>query len=101
MTIKTVPHPTLPEARDRFLADIHAPRTAETYRFALTVLGRFLTDTHVWVGIMITLCQSPYPIEELDDDLLVAFYRWLSVQIRKPADGAHLPGRRPSLPCLA
>jgi len=79
MTIKTVPHPTLPEARDRFLADIHAPRTAETYRFALTVLGRFLTDTHYgWYND--NAVQSPYPIEELDDDLLVAFYRWLSVQ---------------------
>lgn len=71
--------PTLNEAQEQFLATIQAPRTAQTYRWALNALGRQLVDTHPedqnQDGQESAL---PFPIEKLEDDVLESFYYWLT-----------------------
>lgn len=80
MTATTVPHPALPDARDRFLADVHSPRTAETYRCALAALERFIQETDYGSFNGDSVEEAPYPIESFRDDILVEFYRWLRKQ---------------------
>jgi len=77
---ETTPPPTLPEASARFLSDIRADRTAETYRFALNALEQFIQKTHYGGYNGSGPGMAPYPIEKFRDDILVAFYRWLSEQ---------------------
>jgi integrase/recombinase XerD len=71
--------PTLKEAQQQFLATLQAARTADTYRWALKALQRFLTGT----GYAAAAADSEVPplsVEQLRDDVLEEFYYWLSDQ---------------------
>jgi site-specific recombinase XerD len=71
--------PTLKEAEEQFLATIQAPRTAQTYRWALNAFGRHLEDAG-------SDSQNqgekenplPFPVKKLTDDVLESFYYWLT-----------------------
>lgn len=75
----TNPPPTLKEAEERFLATIHAPRTAQTYHWALDAFRR-----HLEYNSLDDQNQSehenplPFPIKRLTDDVLESFYYWLT-----------------------
>jgi site-specific recombinase XerD len=82
MMIETDDPPTLPTTIEQFLATVQAPRTADTYRWALNAFQRFIDETHYadydqeedgWV---------PFPIADLRDDVLESFYSWLTDEYR-------------------
>jgi integrase/recombinase XerD len=69
--------PTLEEAQEQFLATLQAVRTADTYRWALAALQRFVTGT----GYAGTKSDGvPFSVEQLGDDVLEEFYYWLTEQ---------------------
>jgi integrase/recombinase XerD len=72
--------PTLEEARNAFLARILTPRTAATYRWALTALEHFVTETvYGWRDISDNQEDSPpLPVSHLKDDILEELYYWLT-----------------------
>jgi site-specific recombinase XerD len=67
--------PTLDEARGQFLATIQTPRTADTYRWALNALQRFLTETR-YAGWDEDDALS-FPVARFTDDVLETYYYWL------------------------
>ncbi|MCZ7573961.1 MAG: tyrosine-type recombinase/integrase [Ardenticatenaceae bacterium] len=73
---------TLESAREQFLSTIQTPRTAETYRWALVALQRFLTETnYAEYGAEQGSTKgdgAPFPIAHLQHDILEEFYIWLS-----------------------
>ena len=71
--------PTLDEAQEQFLATLHAQRTAETYRWALKALERFLLENSETDESEAHLEKAhSCPTEHLEDDVLEEFYYWLS-----------------------
>jgi integrase/recombinase XerD len=70
--------PTLDETGMRFLETIQTPRTADTYRWALAALQRFVEET----GYAGYDQENPAPIliTRLQDDVLEEFYQWLADQ---------------------
>jgi site-specific recombinase XerD len=70
--------PTLLELQEQFLSTIHTVRTADTYRWALNGLQRFVQETgYAEDG---TEPKAPCPVDQLRDDVLEEFYYWLSDQ---------------------
>jgi integrase/recombinase XerD len=72
--------PALEKLQEQFLSTIQAPRTAATYRWAITALLRFIADTG-YTGCTSEDC-SPFSVERLQDDVLEEFYYWLSQQYK-------------------
>ena len=74
-------YPTLEEAQAQFLATIHAPSTAETYRWALKAFQQFVQQ-HTEDGTDHGNRDEthPCPTDQLQDDVLEEFYYWLSEQ---------------------
>ena len=74
-------YPTLDQAQEQFLATLHAPSTAETYRWALKAFQRFVQG-HVQTHDSGTDSAGtfPCPTDQLQDDALEEFYYWLSEQ---------------------
>jgi integrase/recombinase XerD len=70
--------PTLEDLQEQFLTTIQTPRTAATYRWAVTALLRFIEETS-YAGYTAD-DQAPFPIGRLQDDVLEEFYYWLSKQ---------------------
>jgi integrase/recombinase XerD len=72
--------PTLEEAREAFLATILTPRTAATYRWALTALERFVTETEYGGRDAGDNREDspPLPVGHLQDDVMEEFYYWLT-----------------------
>ncbi len=65
------PSPTIQDA-DAFIASLGgSSRTVETYRQALDRLAFCLDEMDA------SASASPYPIDRLEDDLLVTFYDWM------------------------
>jgi integrase/recombinase XerD len=77
--VETGDAPTLPRAMAQFLATIQVPRTADTYRWALDSFQRFIEETR-YAGYDREDVDYPFPIASLQDDVLEAFYYWLSDQ---------------------
>jgi integrase/recombinase XerD len=71
---------TLEDLQERFLMTIQAPKTAATYRWAVTALLRFIEDTG-YAGF-IGKNQDLFPVGRLQDDVLEEFYYWLSNQYK-------------------
>jgi site-specific recombinase XerD len=76
------PSPALGDAQARFLAAVAAPRTAETYRWALAAFDRFVAET----GYAGCAAQdvAGLLLARFDHDVLAAFYRWLNAQYESP-----------------
>ncbi|HIQ06049.1 MAG TPA: hypothetical protein EYH31_10270 [Anaerolineae bacterium] len=72
--------PTMEEAQSRFLATIQVPRTADTYRWALSALQRFIEETG-YAGHDKEDGAS-FPIGHLRDDVLEELYYWLTEQYK-------------------
>jgi integrase/recombinase XerD len=72
--------PTLQMMQDGFLGTIQAGRTADTYRWALAALSRFIQDTGY--GGHDGEKAGFFPIEHLGDDVLEEFYYWLTDRYR-------------------
>ncbi len=70
--------PTLEEVQEQFLATIQAPRTADTYRWALKAFQRFVRETGY--ADYDREDTAPFPIKRLQDDVLESFYSWLGDQ---------------------
>jgi len=70
--------PTLEEVQEQFLTTIQAPRTADTYRWALKAFQRFVEETGY--ADYDQEDTAPFPIERLQDDVLEEFYYWLANQ---------------------
>jgi site-specific recombinase XerD len=79
MTDQTQRIQTLEAAQPCFLAQIKQERTREVYGYGLKALGRFLAETRYggWAG-------AEFPLAVLRDDLLVAFFNWLTEQYDTP-----------------
>jgi site-specific recombinase XerD len=73
---KELDAPTLQRAEEAFLETIQAPRTANTYRWALAAFRRFLQETD-YAGDQQEE-QSPFPTTCLQEDVLENFYSWLN-----------------------
>ena len=67
---------TLHTAAGQFVAGIQEPQTADTYRWALDAMERFLVygEDEKDAGPD----RPPYPISELETGMLEAFYLWMS-----------------------
>ncbi len=77
--------PTLADVQDQFLETLQAPRTADTYRWALAALSRFIEDTHYaghGAGDADDEDTTAFPVVRLEDDILEEFYYWLSDQYK-------------------
>jgi site-specific recombinase XerD len=69
--------PALCALQERFLETVEAPRTAETYRWATNSFLRFISETN-YAGWDKNAEQGDFPVDRLQDDVLEAFYYWLS-----------------------
>jgi site-specific recombinase XerD len=72
--------PTLDEIQTQFLETIQTPRTADTYRWALRALHRFV-EGRGYAGYS-QQDPAPIPIARLQDDILEEFYQWLTAQYK-------------------
>lgn len=72
--------PTLDEIQTQFLETIQTPCTADTYRWALTALQRFVEETG-YAGHD-REDPAPIPIARLQDNILEEFYLWLTDQYK-------------------
>lgn len=68
---------TLEAAQEKFLGTVQTPRTAETYRWALAALQRFISETD-YADRGDGGASAAFPIERLEHDILEAFYAWLA-----------------------
>lgn len=73
--------PTLLTTMAQFLATVQAPRTADTYRWALNAFQRFIEETQ-YADYDQKDGVPPYPITNLQDDVLESFYYWLTDEYR-------------------
>ena len=71
--------PTLRASQKRFLETVEMPRTAETYGWATNSFLRFLGQTK-YAG-WDPQCGD-FPVDHLRDDILEAFYYWLSEEYK-------------------
>jgi site-specific recombinase XerD len=74
--VETHHFPTLSETQESFLDTIQTPRTEETYRWALNAFQRFIQETGYGSGGHED--GAPFPIGNLQDDVLEEFYYWLT-----------------------
>jgi integrase/recombinase XerD len=70
------PSPTFEQMQSQFLATIQTSRTADTYRWALSAVDRFIRETG-YAGHEQEDDTTPVPLDHLQDDVLEEFYYWL------------------------
>jgi len=84
---------TLHTAAGQFVSGVQEAHTADTYRWALDALERFLVyagdEKDAGPGE-----RPPYPLADLETGLLEAFYLWLSDRYAKQSVGTYLSAVR-------